>query len=63
MNHYPKMANFTCHRCNKRNPFSYFKPVLFADNKSEGTCLCSQCAKERGFINFRTGLLKEGVQL
>jgi hypothetical protein len=54
-----KLLELTCRKCECRNPWVYFAPVTY---KGEGTCICFDCAKARGWTDSQ-GNLAKGVAL
>jgi sulfur relay (sulfurtransferase) complex TusBCD TusD component (DsrE family) len=54
-----KLLELTCRKCECRNPWVYFAPVTY---KGEGTCICFDCAKARGWTDSE-GNLAKGVAL
>jgi len=49
-----------CRKCGASNPFAYFAPVSVNGN---GTCICVACVEKAGWLDKRTGNLKDGVEL
>ena len=66
------MADSYCRKCHGRNHLVFFAPVFVAgiDARNStphpigvGTHICFDCAESRGWIDWKTGNLKQGVTL
>ena len=52
-----KLLDLICRKCGKKNPMVFVAPI-----KTDASCICSMCARVRGWLDT-DGSLEKGIEL